>query len=71
MSKVKTKREIKYKKKMKIVIIIQALNLYIYINSRIYIVWSKIVNRLGFRRQNYLLYTMMIMLDIHNDGALF
>lgn len=71
MSKVKTKREIKYKKKMKIVIIIQALNLYIYINSRIYIVWSKIVNRLGFRRQNYLLYTMMIMLDIHDYGALF
>lgn len=71
MSKVKTKREMKCKKKMKIVIIIQALNLYIYINSRIYIVWSKIVNRLGFRRQNYLLYTMMIMLDIHDDGALF
>lgn len=45
--------------------------IYIYINSRIYIVWSKIVNRLGFRRQNYLLYTMMIMLDIHDYGALF
>lgn len=67
MSKVKTKREMKCKKKK----IIQALNLYIYINSRIYIVWSKIVNRLGFRRQNYLLYTMMIMLDIHDYGALF
>lgn len=44
---------------------------FIYINSRIYIVWSKIVNRLGFRRQIYLLYTMMMMLDIHDDGALF
>lgn len=36
MSKVKTKREMKCKKKMKIVIIIQALNLYIYKLSNIH-----------------------------------